>query len=41
MEDVADKIGEATDGAVTGVGQRSDDIAAVRALRESVAALEG
>jgi 3-oxoacyl-[acyl-carrier protein] reductase len=39
-EDAADEIGEATGGAVTGVGLRTDDIAAVQALRESVTALE-
>ncbi|WP_152348308.1 SDR family NAD(P)-dependent oxidoreductase [Brevibacterium sp. CFH 10365] len=39
-EAAADEIGEATGGAVTGVGLRTDDIAAVKALRESVTALE-
>ena len=39
-EDAADEIGKATGGAVTGVGLRTDDIAAVKALRESVTALE-
>ena len=39
-EDAADEIGEATGGAVTGVGLRTDDIAAVKALRESVTAVE-
>ena len=39
-EDAADEIGEATGGAVTGVGLRTDDIAAVKALRESVVAVE-
>lgn len=39
-EAAADEIGEATGGAVTGVGLRTDDIAAVKALRESVVALE-
>ncbi|UVI34771.1 SDR family NAD(P)-dependent oxidoreductase [Brevibacterium spongiae] len=39
-EDAADEIGEATGGAVTGVGLRTDDIAAVKALRESVNAVE-
>ena len=39
-EEAADEIGEVTGGAVTGVGLRTDDIAAVKALRESVAAVE-
>lgn len=39
-EAAADEIGEATGGAVTGVGLRTDDIAAVKALRESVTAVE-
>ncbi|WP_436326185.1 SDR family NAD(P)-dependent oxidoreductase [Brevibacterium sp. FAM 27836] len=39
-ETAADEIGEATGGAVTGVGLRTDDIAAVKALRESVTAVE-
>ena len=39
-EDAADEIGKATGGAVTGVGLRTDDIAAVKALRESVTAVE-
>ena len=39
-EDAADEIAEATEGAVTGVGLRTDDIAAVKALRESVVELE-
>lgn len=39
-EAAADEIAEATGGGVTGVGLRTDDIAAVKALRESVVALE-
>lgn len=39
-EAAADEIGEETGRAVTGVGLRTDDIAAVKALRESVVALE-
>lgn len=39
-EAAADEIGEVTGGAVTGVGLRTDDIAAVKALHESVVALE-
>ncbi|WP_426937410.1 SDR family NAD(P)-dependent oxidoreductase [Brevibacterium sp. LE-L] len=39
-EAAADEIGEATGGAVTGVALRTDDIAAVKALRESVTAVE-
>src|SRR5699024_20142 len=39
-EAAADEVAEATGGEVTGVGLRTDDIAAVKALRESVVALE-
>ena len=39
-EAVADEIAEATEGAVTGVGLRADDITAVNQLRDSVAELE-
>ena len=39
-ESAADEIAEATGGAVTGVGLRTDDITAVNQLRDSVAGLE-
>lgn len=39
-ESAADEIAEATGGAVTGVGLRTDDVTAVKQLRDSVAGLE-